>query len=155
MDAKQCRRAWLQKFLDELGGKRNELARLSGVAGPQITQVLNGDRGMGDQVARRLETWKKLPRGTLDRPPGHHVTVQLQDMGEIGHLSPEEEVLVIAWRALPPSIREHIHLLCTEYAARLITLPELRNGDYKAAEKANAGLEAAQRKARKSAKKPS
>jgi len=40
MDAKQCRRAWLQQFLDELQGKRNDLARVSGVAGPQITQVL-------------------------------------------------------------------------------------------------------------------
>lgn len=71
MNAHDCRRAWLQMFLREQDGNRNELARLSGVRAPHITQMVSGDRGMGDKIARRLEEWKGLSSGTLDHPPPH------------------------------------------------------------------------------------
>lgn len=149
MDAKQARRAWLERFFQEYGRRRNELARAAKIPAPQITMILReGDkqRQMGDQIARRLEKWKGLPRGTLDRaPPDENGAVEITP--DLGALSPEEETLVLAWRALPGNIKRYIHSLCTEYTAIRLGVPEIRNGTYEAAEKANNWIEPAQEKA--------
>src|SRR5574340_1235222 len=59
-----------------------------------VSQLLGGHRGIGDDVADKIEARLNLEPGYLDRPPHH----------EIGYdslsLSEEERVLVDAWKFL-------------------------------------------------------
>ncbi len=94
------RRANLKRLLEEVGGERGaaaELARLSGVKAPIISQLRRPtfypdgrERAMGSNVARQLEKAMGKPLGWMD-----------QDH-EVGARSIEEAEFIRTFRALAP-----------------------------------------------------
>lgn len=143
--------ARLLNAFEKAGIHKAEIARRCGVSRASVTDWLNGNTKevRGPNLVTLAAALKVRPdwlaTGKGPREPGPD-----QEAGReiVGELSPEEETLVLAWRALPVEIKRHIHSLCTEYAAIRLGVPALKNGTYEDAEKANGWIEPAQIKAR-------
>jgi len=61
------RRAQLQKLIDEAGNAA-DLARVTGTPKTHISAILAGRRGIGDQLAAKLESIMGKPVGWMDQP---------------------------------------------------------------------------------------
>jgi transcriptional regulator with XRE-family HTH domain len=61
---------WLQETLNEKGWSQAELARRSGISPAQITRVISGERGLGEQSIIALAAAFKLPAETVFRAAG-------------------------------------------------------------------------------------
>jgi hypothetical protein len=68
------RRAQLQKLIEE-AGHAADLSRISGTPKTHISAILAGRRGIGDQLAAKLESVMGKPAGWMDQadaaPPGY------------------------------------------------------------------------------------
>lgn len=65
MDSKTIRRGNLDLLIDEVGTMK-ELAELAESDPNYLSTLKNGHRGIGDDLARRLETACKKPHGWMD-----------------------------------------------------------------------------------------
>lgn len=65
------RRAQLQKLIEE-AGNASDLARLTGTPKTHISAILAGRRGIGDQLAAKLETKMGKPEGWMDQVLQYH-----------------------------------------------------------------------------------
>lgn len=111
------RRANLLLLLEEVTrelkttrGAASELAKRTGVTGPQISQVKAGklhqggkSRSLGDDIARKLERGMSKPKGWMDVEHLHEVSAR------------ESEILS-SLRALTPDQRELVEKQVAEYA---------------------------------------
>lgn len=111
------RRANLLLLIEEVArelktarGAAAELAKRTGVAGPQISQVKAGklhqggkSRSLGDDIARKLERGMSKPKGWMDVE--HHQEVSARD----------SETLAVL-RALTPDQRDLVEKQIAEYA---------------------------------------
>lgn len=111
------RRANLLLLLEEVArelktsrGAASELAKRTGVAGPQISQVKAGklhhggkSRSLGDDIARKLERGMSKPKGWMDVE--HHQDVSARESETLNSL-----------RALTPDQRELVEKQIAEYA---------------------------------------
>lgn len=61
---------WLRDKLNEMGWTQAELARRSGVSAPQITRLLSGERGIGEQSISSIARALRLPPETVFRAAG-------------------------------------------------------------------------------------
>jgi len=68
MDSKSFRKAHLQRLVREYGSA-NALAIAAGVNQGNLSLVLSGKRGMGANLARKLEKFAGYPEGYMDLPP--------------------------------------------------------------------------------------
>lgn len=69
---KTTRRNNLLRLLDE-HDHDVDFAEACGLATGHVSQMKNGSRQMGDDVARRIEEKKRLPPGWMDLPPANEV----------------------------------------------------------------------------------
>jgi hypothetical protein len=68
MDVKEIRRLQLARLLRERGDQR-QLAVDSETDESYLSQVRQGKRPMGDDLARRIEKARRLPHGWMDKVP--------------------------------------------------------------------------------------
>ena len=85
-----------------------ELGELCGVSVAYLSQIKSNkiDRGMGDDVARRLEQGMKKPTGWIDVQQGRN------SKGLAKQITAEETKLIEAYRECSPAARETIFTLC-------------------------------------------
>jgi hypothetical protein len=67
------RRARLQQLVEE-AGQAADLSRLSGTPNTHISAILAGRRGIGDQLAAKLESVMGKPAGWMDQGEGGALT---------------------------------------------------------------------------------
>ena len=71
------RRAQLQKLIEE-AGQAADLSRLSGTPNTHLSAILAGRRGIGDQLAAKLEAVMGKPAGWMDQAtvavPGYPIS---------------------------------------------------------------------------------
>lgn len=80
------------------GGKLRLLAELTGSAPAHLSQIKNGVRSMGDDVARRFEHKLGLNFGYMDRQ--HSAAQEESAPYQVGDLSADERTLIESFRAL-------------------------------------------------------
>jgi len=95
--------AWLNNRLTRQGWTKAELARRSGVSQPQISRILNGDRGIGEEsliaIARALQVPPEeafraaglLPQKAADDPLAEEARYI------VANLSPEKRRMAIGY----------------------------------------------------------
>ncbi len=70
--AKEIRRERLilliEKWKAEGNGSQRAFADKCGLSTVHVSQMIKGDRGMGDAIARRVEKGMLLPEGYMDTP---------------------------------------------------------------------------------------
>lgn len=79
------RRRRLRQLIDErYEGNQADFARLVQRAAPQIWSYLNGERNLGEKLARHFEECARLPLGWFDRTDDEdeaaQITIQLSGM---------------------------------------------------------------------------
>lgn len=126
--------------------KKADIARACGISRASVSDWFTGatKEVTGPNLVALAGALNVNPRWLATGKGPMEVGEHSNPPSDVGELTPEEETLVLAWRALPVGIKKHIHSLCTEYAANRIGLPALANGSYEQAEKANAHLTRAQ-----------
>jgi transcriptional regulator with XRE-family HTH domain len=84
---------WLRKKLKERDWTQAELSRRSGVSTPQITRVLSGERGLGEQSIKGIAQALQLPPEVVFRAAGllPQVTEKHSKMNELDHLATQLE----------------------------------------------------------------
>jgi len=70
MDVKKVRVERLRELLRNHGGKKVTLAHALKKAPAQVSQWLNGVRGISEDTAREIERAARLPTGWMDQPVG-------------------------------------------------------------------------------------
>ena len=93
---------WLLKTLEDKGWTQSELARKSGVNQVTISRILNGDRGMGIDVAVKLADTFGIEReeilkrmGVLRPSPPTDTPTIAQMLAEFAQLSGEEQEQIL------------------------------------------------------------
>lgn len=91
---KEHRRRWLRLLVEIYGSQVAVANRVEGLAPAYISQILNGVRDMGDQLARRVERSFKMEPHTLDNPSTWHKYVEALEDQERPAEGSENEVRV-------------------------------------------------------------
>lgn len=91
MDSKQIRLENLKFLIKEFGeDNQRKFSEDHSLSKGHVSQMINGTRAMGDEVARRIEKKRGLTRGAMDQPL----------LGAPLALSEEERLLVLEYRAI-------------------------------------------------------
>jgi hypothetical protein len=108
MNAKQNRARNLQRLLNEFDGDLTKLANASDTSYDNLWQILNGTllpsgkpRGVGDELAAKLERGSKKPPGWMDQ--NHELSQEAMNIAELFSKLPETRQ-----RELAPIIRAAI-----------------------------------------------